>query len=56
VFSLILAQPLGLALQRHFTTLGDPGDLDVMHISRSEFPVPMGGQRLTVHFVRTIAG
>jgi len=51
--ALILSQPLGLALQHHFTTLGDPGDTEVLDISRSELPMPLGGQRLTVHFVRT---
>ena len=55
-FSLILAQPLGLALQQHFTTLGDPGNMDIVDISRSEFPIPIGGQRLTVHYVRTQSG
>jgi hypothetical protein len=54
--SLILSQPLGLALQQHFTTLGDPGNLEIADISRSEFPVPVGGQRLTVHFVSTTNG
>lgn len=54
--ALILSQPLGLALQQHFTTLGDPGQLEVIHVSRSEFLIPMAGQRLTVHFVRTMAG
>lgn len=54
--SLILSQPLGLALQLHFTTLGDPGDMKVVNISRTEFPIPLAGQRLTVHFVRTTAG
>lgn len=52
-FALILSQPLGLALQQHFTTLGDPGDTEIVDISRSEFPIPLGGQRMTVHFVRT---
>jgi hypothetical protein len=51
--SLILSQPLGLALQQHFTTLGDLGNMEVAHISRSEFPIPLAGQRMTVHFVRT---
>ncbi len=53
--SLILAQPLGLALQQHFTTLGDLGDMQVVGINRFEFPVPLAGQRLTVHFVRTLS-
>jgi hypothetical protein len=51
--ALILAQPLGLSLQQHFTTLGDLGDMEIVNISRSEFPIPLGGQRMTVHFVRT---
>lgn len=54
--SLILSQPVGLALQQYFTTLGDPGNLEITDISRSEFPIPIGGQRLTVHFVRTANG
>ena len=56
MLSLVVAQPLGLSLQQHFTTLGDPGNLEVTDISRSEFPMPLGGQRMTVHFVRTRAG
>lgn len=55
-FSLILSQPLGLALQQHFTTLGEPGQLEVVAINRYEFPIPLAGQRLTVHFVRTTQG
>lgn len=54
--SLILAQPLGLALQQHVTTLGDLGDLEVVTINRYEFPIPLAGQRLTVHYVRTRSG
>ena len=51
--ALILSQPLGLALQQHFTTLGDLGDMEIVNISRSELPIPLAGQRITVHFVRT---
>lgn len=54
--SLILSQPLGLALQQHFTTLGEPGDLEVVSVARRDMPIPLGGQRMTVHFVRTRAG
>lgn len=53
--ALIMSQPLGLALQQHFTTLGDVGDMEIVNISRHEFPIPLGGQRMTVHFVRTIS-
>ncbi len=54
--ALIAAQPLGLALQYYFTTLGDPGDLQIVNVRRYEFTVPIAGQRLTVHFVKTSAG
>lgn len=54
--SLIISQPLGLSLQQHFTTLGDPGSLEVVSINRFEMPIPLAAQRLTVHFVRTQAG
>ena len=55
-FSLILSQPLGLSLQQHFTTMGDPGDLEIANITRSEFSLPFVGQRLTVHYVQTARG
>ena len=55
-FSLILAQPIGLALQQHFTTLGDPGELQIVNINRFEYPIPFAGQRMTVHYVRTQSG
>ncbi len=52
-FALIVAHPLGLILQQHFTTSGDPGDTEIVDIRRSEMLLPFAGQRLTVHFVRT---
>lgn len=54
--ALILAQPLGLALQQHFTTLGDPGATEIVDITRSELLIPVAGRRLTVHYVRTRSG
>lgn len=33
---LILSQPLGLALQEHITTSGDPGSLEVIEIIKSQ--------------------
>jgi hypothetical protein len=51
--ALILSQPLGLSLQQHFTTLGDPGDMQIVSVRRFEFSVPFAGQRMTAHFVRT---
>lgn len=56
IMALIVSQPLGLALQRHFTTLGDPGDLEIVEVSRHEVKTPLGGDGLTVHRVKTRFG
>ena len=56
ILSLIVSQPIGLSLQQHFTTLGEPGNLEIVNISRHEFPMPLAGQRMTVHFVKTTHG
>ncbi|HVU12833.1 MAG TPA: DUF6391 domain-containing protein [Phototrophicaceae bacterium] len=50
--ALIFAQPLGLSLQRYITTDGDPADLEVLRITRSEVQNPLGG-RMIVHRVVT---
>ncbi len=51
---LILAPGLGLALQRHFTTLGEPGDLEIIRIEQHEVRSPFGP--VTVHRVDTANG
>ncbi len=51
--AVILSQPLGLQLQEHFTTLGDPGDLRVLDIRREEVRTPFSAHPLTVHRVTT---
>jgi hypothetical protein len=45
--ALMLAQPLGLELQRHITTSGEMRDLQVTRVSRRQ------SGRLTAHFVAT---
>jgi hypothetical protein len=45
--AMIVGQPLGLSLQKHITTLGDPGDLQILSITRSM----RGG--VTVHRIET---
>ena len=52
VVGLIAAQPLGLKLQERVTTLGDPGDLQVLSVTRSTMNLP-GSRGLTVHRVAT---
>ncbi len=53
--ALIVSPGLGLALQRHVTTHGDPGDLVIASIRRSEIRSPLGGT-LVVHRVETSQG
>ena len=49
----VLSPPLGISLQRHFTTEGDLGDLQVVSVSRQTMSIPFSGRRVTVHRVRT---
>lgn len=51
--AVIVSQPLGLSLQQHFTTEGDPGDLRILNIKREEVRTPLSGRSLTVHRVTT---
>jgi len=50
--AVLYSQPLGMNLQKHFTTDGDPGDLEVLGIKRSEMRLPFGSP-VTVHRVNT---
>jgi len=52
-FGILLSQPLGLSLQRHVTTDGDPADLEVVSIARSEMTLPWNRTPTTVHRVST---
>lgn len=55
MLSVLVSQPLGLALQKHFTTDGDPGDLEIVSITRSEVRLPFVAP-LTIHTVVTRDG
>lgn len=54
--ALVVGQPLGMTLQRYFTTDGDPGDLEIEHIERSEQALIPGRAPLVVHRVTTRLG
>jgi len=53
--ALILSQPVGLALQKHITTSGEPGDLEIDRITQHEAHLPFSG-KITVHRVQTRRG
>jgi hypothetical protein len=51
--ALVVGQPLGTALQRDFTTDGDPGDLVIERIERTEHGLLPGRPPTVVHRVST---
>ncbi|HVO43969.1 MAG TPA: DUF6391 domain-containing protein [Aggregatilineales bacterium] len=53
--AVILSRPVGLQLQEHFTTLGEPGDLEIVGVQRRETTGPFGNP-LVVHRISTIGG
>ena len=53
MLTVLLSQPLGMNLQRYFTTDGDPGNLEVLDITRSEVRTPFSSRPVTVHHVAT---
>jgi hypothetical protein len=50
--AIILSQPVGLQLQEHFTTLGDPGDLQILSIKKDTARGILG-RPMTLHRVTT---
>lgn len=56
MMAVFVSQPLGMALQRHITTEGDPGDLEFVSVTRSEVRLPFSSTPMVVHNVVTRAG
>jgi hypothetical protein len=52
--ALLVSKPVGLSIQEHITTCGDPGDLELVEVRRSEASLPTG--KVTVHRVSTRHG
>ena len=53
MLTILVAEPLGLALQRHFTTDGDPADLEVLEISGRRSRMPLTFQPIMLYTIRT---
>ena len=49
----LFATPLGLSLQKHFTTEGDPGDMELVGITPATLAIPFSRRQLTLHRVLT---
>ncbi len=52
----LFSTPLGMNLQRYFTTEGDIGDLQLVSIRREVKQLPLSGQQLTLHHIVTAPG
>ena len=53
MLAVLFSQPLGMSLQEHFTTEGDPGDLEIINVTRRRLPTLFGSEGLTIHQVTT---
>jgi hypothetical protein len=53
MFAVLFSQPVGMSLQKYITTEGDPGNLEVVDITRRESKFPIGGSAVIVHTVHT---
>ena len=51
--AVLLSLPLGMSLQRHFTTEGDLGDMELVSVSRETLDLPLKGQQVTLHRIVT---
>ncbi len=51
--AIVLSQPIGLQLQEHFTTLGDPGDLEIVDIQQEQ-STNLLGRPMMLHRVNTV--
>lgn len=52
----LLSMPLGLSLQKHFTTEGDLGEMELVSVTRDTKTLPFNGQQVTLHRVVTRQG
>ncbi len=53
MLTILVSEPLGLALQRYFTTDGDPGDMDVLEITSRDSRMPLTFQPIKLYTIRT---
>jgi hypothetical protein len=51
--AVLYSQPLGNNVQKYFTTEGDPGDMEVLDITRREVRLPFSDSPMIVHRVNT---
>ncbi|MBK9123335.1 MAG: hypothetical protein IPM16_09490 [Chloroflexi bacterium] len=55
-FAIMAGQPLGMSVQKHVVTEGDPGDLAVKFVHSDEIRFPTLGRKINVTLVMTEGG
>jgi len=50
------SQPIGMSLQRHITTSGEPGEMEIVSVTRDQMKLPFRNQPVVVHHVVTRSG
>ena len=53
MLTILISEPLGLALQKFFTTDGDPGDMEVLEIVSRQSRMPLTFQPITLYTIQT---
>ncbi len=54
--AVFISTPLGMSVQKHFTTEGDLGEMELVSVRRETKTLPFNGQRVTLHRVVTRQG
>jgi hypothetical protein len=52
MLAVLISQPLGMSLQQHFTTEGNPGEMEIVSVTRTELKLPFLSP-LIVHNITT---
>ena len=52
----LAAQPLGMDVQKHITTKGDPGDMELVSVTRHQMRLPFRSKPIIFHYIVTRKG
>ena len=53
MLTILVSEPLGMALQKYFTTDGDPADLEILEITSRPSRMPLTMQPITLYTIQT---
>jgi hypothetical protein len=53
MLTILFSEPLGASLQKHFTTDGNPGDMEILGITRKDARMPLTGQPVSMYMILT---